>query len=203
MEYSAVCSVIRVKTKRFVIICIPERQRRVFKAKNPEQLRQWYRVHLGVPVEEWGGTAFRWQSPDNPGGIGTTVWSIFKPDTDYFGPGPSPFMINFRVDDLVALLAALRVEGCQVEDKMDDSEYGKFGWVTDPKGTRGELWQPPARQQATRAVVKPKKATRRWPFHLQRTGCDKLRSCSWRGRTRSGPNGQTASSSRTSPRRWC
>ncbi|MET0857624.1 MAG: VOC family protein [Telluria sp.] len=117
-----------------------------FKAKNPALLREWYRVHLGVPVEEWGGTAFSWKSPDNPDGVGTTVWSIFKPDSDNFGPGPSQFMINYRVDDLAALLAALRAEGCQVDDKMDDSEYGKFGWVTDPEGTRIELWQPPAGQ---------------------------------------------------------
>lgn len=86
-----------------------------FKAKDPERLRAWYRDHLGVPVEEWGGAAFRWQSPENPAGIGTTVWSMFTPDTDYFGPRASPFMINFRVDDLHALRAALRAESCQVD----------------------------------------------------------------------------------------
>jgi predicted enzyme related to lactoylglutathione lyase len=116
-----------------------------FKARDPDALREWYRVHLGVPVTQWGA-AFRWQSEDNPAGVGTTAWNIFKSDTDYFGPGPAPFMINFRVDDLDALLAALRAEGCNVEDKTDDSEYGKFGWVTDPEGTRIELWQPPAGQ---------------------------------------------------------
>jgi predicted enzyme related to lactoylglutathione lyase len=117
-----------------------------FKARNPAELREWYRRHLGVPIEEWGGAAFRWQSAENPSGTGTTVWSIFEPDTTTFGPGPSPFMINFRVADLDALLALLRAEGCQVEDKTDDSEYGKFGWVTDPEGTRVELWQPPEGQ---------------------------------------------------------
>lgn len=117
-----------------------------FKAANPDQLREWYRVHLGIPVTQWGGASFAWQSEDNPAGVGTTAWSIFKADTDYFGPGPSPFMINFRVHDLDALLAALRAEGCNVDDKTDDSEYGKFGWVTDPEGNRVELWQPPAGQ---------------------------------------------------------
>jgi predicted enzyme related to lactoylglutathione lyase len=115
-----------------------------FKAHNPDQLREWYRVHLGIPVTEWGGASFAWQSDDNPAGVGTTAWSIFKSDTDYFGSGPSPFMINFRVHDLDALLAALRAEGCNVDAKTDNSEYGKFGWVTDPEGTRVELWQPPA-----------------------------------------------------------
>ncbi|MBP6530115.1 MAG: bleomycin resistance protein [Burkholderiales bacterium] len=55
-------------------------------------------------------------------------------------------MINYRVHDLAALLAALRAEGCNVLDKTDDSEYGKFGWVIDPEGNKVELWQPPAGQ---------------------------------------------------------
>ncbi|HEX9173978.1 MAG TPA: VOC family protein [Telluria sp.] len=114
-----------------------------FKARDPEQLREWYRRHLGVPIEEWGGAVFQWQSPDNPSGAGTTIWSIFGSDTSTLGPGPSPFMINFRVHDLHALIALLRAEGCNVDDKVDDSEYGKFGWVTDPEGNRVELWQPP------------------------------------------------------------
>ena len=114
-----------------------------FKSKNPDELREWYRRHLGVPIEEWGGAVFQWQSPDNPSGTGTTIWSPFPSDTTNFGPGPSPFMINYRVADLHALLALLRAEGCNVDDKTDDSEYGKFGWVTDPEGTRVELWEPP------------------------------------------------------------
>jgi catechol 2,3-dioxygenase-like lactoylglutathione lyase family enzyme len=114
-----------------------------FKARNPGELREWYRRHLGIPIEEWGGAVFRWQSPDNPSGTGTTVWSIFEPDSSYFGPGSSQFMLNFRVDDLHALLALLRAEGCNVEDRAEDSEYGKFGWVTDPEGNRVELWEPP------------------------------------------------------------
>lgn len=115
-----------------------------FKAKDPEKLREWYRVHLGISLEVWGGAVFRWQSPANPSGAGTTVWSPFEADSDHF-KGPSQFMINYRVADLDALLAALRAEGCQVDDKTDVSEeMGKFGWVTDPEGVRVELWEPPA-----------------------------------------------------------
>ena len=114
-----------------------------FKAKDPKALAEWYREHLGVPIEPWGGAAFRWQSPENPGGVGTTVWNPFKESTTYFGPTAS-FMVNFRVDDLHALVATLKAEGCAVEDKVDESEYGKFGWVTDPEGNRVELWEPPA-----------------------------------------------------------
>lgn len=113
-----------------------------FKAKDPKALSEWYRAHLGVPVQAWGGAAFRW-ADDNVSGTGTTAWNLFKDDTSYFAPGTASFMINYRVDDLHALLAALRAEGCQVEDKVDESEYGKFGWVIDPEGNKVELWQPP------------------------------------------------------------
>jgi predicted enzyme related to lactoylglutathione lyase len=114
-----------------------------FKADDPKKLGQWYKTHLGINVEEWGGCSFRWASPENPSGTGTTVWSPFSSDTDYFAPSESSFMINYRVDDLHALLAALRQEGCDVDDKVDESEYGKFGWVMDPEGNRIELWQAP------------------------------------------------------------
>lgn len=114
-----------------------------FKAKDPKALAEWYRTHLGLNVEDWGGVAFQWAT-DNPGGVGTTIWSPFKSDTDYFAPSTAPFMINFRVADLHALLAALRAEGCQVIDKVDESEFGKFGWVVDPEGNKLELWEPPA-----------------------------------------------------------
>lgn len=115
-----------------------------FKAQDPKALGEWYRVHLGLNVEAWGGVAFSWVTPDNPTGTGTTIWNPFKADTSYFAPSNSSFMVNFRVADLHALLAALRAEGCSVDEKVEESEYGKFGWVMDPEGNRLELWQPPA-----------------------------------------------------------
>jgi catechol 2,3-dioxygenase-like lactoylglutathione lyase family enzyme len=115
-----------------------------FKAKDPKALGAWYKNHLGIDVEEWGGATFEWKGPGNPEGAGTTVWSPFAADTGYFAPSSAPFMINYRVEDLHALLAVLRAEGVQVEDKVDESEYGKFGWVIDPEGNKIELWQPPA-----------------------------------------------------------
>ena len=116
-----------------------------FKAKDPAALGEWYRTHLGLKVEDWGGVAFRW-AEDNPTGIGSTIWSPFKDETTYFAPSTSSFMINYRVDDLHALLAALRAEGCAVDDKVEESEFGKFGWVMDPEGNKVELWQPPEGQ---------------------------------------------------------
>jgi len=104
-----------------------------FKAKDPKALGEWYRTHLGMNVEEWGGVAFRW-AEDNPSGKGTTTWSPFKDDTSYFAPSSASFMINYRVEDLHALLGKLREEGCTIQDNVEESEYGKFGWVVDPEG---------------------------------------------------------------------
>ena len=112
-----------------------------FKAKDPAALLAWYRRHLGIDAEEWGGAVFRWNEPPTPDGA--TVWAVFPADTTYFDPSPSPMMINYRVDDLAALLEALRAEGCDVAPKTMESEQGKFGWVMDPEGNRVELWQPP------------------------------------------------------------
>lgn len=114
-----------------------------FKAKNPKALGEWYRNHLGLNVEDWGGTAFRW-SDDPSEGKGTTIWNPFSQDTDYFEPSSAPYMINFRVADIHHLLAALRSEGCEVLEKIEESEYGKFGYVIDPEGNKLELWEPPA-----------------------------------------------------------
>jgi predicted enzyme related to lactoylglutathione lyase len=73
-----------------------------------------------------------------------TIWSPFKSDTTYLEPSTSGFMINYRVSDLHALLAALKSEGCNVVERTDESEQGKFGWVIDPEGNKVELWEPPA-----------------------------------------------------------
>ena len=115
-----------------------------FKSPDPKRLGAWYRTHLGVDVTDWGGAVFPWGGPDSPPGM--TLWTPFAADTDYMAPSTAPFMVNFRVADLDALLAALREEGCQVLDKREDSEFGKFGWVMDPDGNKVELWEPPPGQ---------------------------------------------------------
>jgi predicted enzyme related to lactoylglutathione lyase len=75
-----------------------------------------------------------------------TIWNPFAQNTKKMEPSAASFMINFRVADLDALLAALRTEGCNVIDQTENSEYGKFGWVIDPDGNKIELWEPPAGQ---------------------------------------------------------
>jgi predicted enzyme related to lactoylglutathione lyase len=117
-----------------------------FKAKDPVALRAWYKEHLGIDVQEWGGAAFLWTDEAGNPTTGTTIWSIAGAASDSFAPSSSSFMVNYRVADLQGLLTALRSEGCEVLAKTDDSEYGKFGWVIDPEGNKVELWEPPAGQ---------------------------------------------------------
>jgi predicted enzyme related to lactoylglutathione lyase len=111
------------------------------KATDPKALGAWYKQHLGIDVQSWGGAALRWTDENGTPVGGTTAWSVgtgsnFAPD--------KTFMVNYRVDDLDALMQALRDEGCEVLESMDDPNYGKFGWVMDPEGNKVELWQPPA-----------------------------------------------------------
>jgi predicted enzyme related to lactoylglutathione lyase len=143
-----------VDALRFDFCLVPEAQmKRVtgiggifFKAKDPVALRSWYKTHLGIDVLEWGGAAFRWTDEAGKPTTGTTIWNVSAADGDYFAPSKSSFMINYRVADLPGILQALRSEGCNVLEKTDDSEYGKFGWVIDPEGNKIELWQPPEGQ---------------------------------------------------------
>lgn len=117
-----------------------------FKARDPKALQDWYKRHLGIDVQSWGGTAFKWSDDEGQAVGGSTVWSIASAQSDQFAPSAAPFMINYRVDDLHGLVAVLRAEGCKVLEKIEDSEYGKFGWVIDPEGNKVELWQPPEGQ---------------------------------------------------------
>jgi predicted enzyme related to lactoylglutathione lyase len=107
-----------------------------FRARDPERLRAWYAEHLGVELEDYGGALFRAEEGD------ATVWSIFPADTDYFGPGDRELMLNYRVRDLDAMLEQLRSAGVRVDERVEEFEYGRFGWATDPEGNRFELWEP-------------------------------------------------------------
>lgn len=99
------------------------------KAEDAPALRDWYRDHLGIDVDPtWGGAP-----------VGDVIWSIFPATSAYFD---KPCMINYRVSDLDAMLAQLRAAGVAVDEKVDDNEFGRFGWATDPEGNRIELWQP-------------------------------------------------------------
>ena len=115
------------------------------RSRDPKALSAWYAEHLGVQLNDWGGASFDW-TDEVPPTTGTTAWSVFPADTKYFGPGtdagPQSVMINYRVDDLDALLAKLEAAGVSIDPKRDEASFGKFAWITDLDGNRVELWQP-------------------------------------------------------------
>ena len=111
-----------------------------FRVRDPERMAAWYRENLGICSED-GHADFIWSEKDGPEGSSRTVWSVFPADTDYFGPSGPAFMINYRVSDLDRMLAQLRQNGVAVE-KVEDYDYGRFAWITDPEGNRIELWEP-------------------------------------------------------------
>ncbi|HET6883998.1 MAG TPA: VOC family protein [Pirellulales bacterium] len=109
-----------------------------FKARDPQALAAWYREQLGVPIEIGQTYAtFKSQAAEE-----TTVWSAFPSDTSYFGDATNNLMLNYRVRDLDAMLAQLRRAGATVDDRIEQYDYGRFGWAADPEGNRFELWEP-------------------------------------------------------------
>jgi len=111
-----------------------------FKCQDPETMRQWYEAHLGIKNEQYG-TSFEWLDAEDPTKKGTTVWSAMKESTKYFDPSDKPFMINYRVENLEALLELLKNEGINIVGELEDSEYGKFAHILDPEGNKIELWE--------------------------------------------------------------
>jgi hypothetical protein len=107
-----------------------------FSAKDPVALRAWYQKHLGIDVQPWGGAAFTWTDPAGQPTTGTTIWSIGKDDGKHFAPSTSSFMVNYRVENLAALLAALREEGCNVLEKTDDPSTASSAGSSTPKATK-------------------------------------------------------------------
>lgn len=110
-----------------------------FKAENPAELRNWYKKHLGLNTNDYGCT-FSWKNDE--GENGSTQWSPFKSDTDYFEPSKKEFMQNFRVENLESLLQKLKKEGVQVLGEMQSFDYGNFGAILDLEGNKIELWEP-------------------------------------------------------------
>ena len=104
-------------------------------------LAAWYQTHLGLPLETWGGAILRWPD-DKAEDQGLTVWSLADKDSQWFSPSDSAFMINYRVDDMDALLAQLRAAGIEIVGGPESHENGKFAWIMDPDGNKVELWQP-------------------------------------------------------------
>jgi predicted enzyme related to lactoylglutathione lyase len=113
-----------------------------FKAKDPAAMRGWYERHLGIPNMSKYGGVFEWRKEESPEETGYTVWNAFPEDTAYLKPSQKPFMFNFRVENLEALLEILEKEGVEIVGEMETFDYGKFAWIMDPEGNKIELWEP-------------------------------------------------------------
>jgi predicted enzyme related to lactoylglutathione lyase len=112
-----------------------------FKSKDPQKMNEWYKTHLGFNTTPYG-TTFEWRQGEDTTNKGLTQWCPFAETTKYFEPSTKDFMINYRVDDLEALVAELKNEGVTIVDKIEASEYGKFVHILDLEGNKVELWEP-------------------------------------------------------------
>jgi predicted enzyme related to lactoylglutathione lyase len=112
-----------------------------FKCQDPEKVKQWYQQHLGLTTDEYGAT-FEWRQAEQPDKMGRTQWSPFSDTSEYFQPSAKDFMINYRVENLEALLVELRAAGVTILDDVETYDFGKFVHILDPEGNKIELWEP-------------------------------------------------------------
>nr|WP_294942294.1 VOC family protein [uncultured Mucilaginibacter sp.] len=112
-----------------------------FKSDNPKAINEWYAKNLGLVTSAYG-TTFEWRQSDDPSKEGSTSWCAFPQDTKYFNPSAKPFMINYRVEDLAALVDELRKDNVTIVDEIAEYDYGKFVHILDPEGNIIELWEP-------------------------------------------------------------
>ena len=112
-----------------------------FKCKDPKKVREWYQTHLGLNTNEYGAV-FEWRQGADTTKKGFTQWSPFNEKTKYFEPSTKDFMINYRVENLEALIDQLRKDSVTIVDKVETAEYGKFIHIMDIEGNKIELWEP-------------------------------------------------------------
>jgi predicted enzyme related to lactoylglutathione lyase len=112
-----------------------------FKCKDPAKVRAWYQTHLGLNTNQYG-SVFEWYQGADSTKKGFSQWSPFKETTKYFEPSVKDFMINYRVENMDALVAELKKNGVNVLDTVQSYDYGKFVHIMDIEGNKIELWEP-------------------------------------------------------------
>ncbi len=112
-----------------------------FKCKDAEAMKEWYGKHLGFNTDAYGAM-FEWYEEPNDTKKGLTQWSPFSDPTTYFAPSTKEFMVNYRVENLEALVEELKKEGVVIVDAIETYDYGKFVHILDPEGNKIELWEP-------------------------------------------------------------
>ena len=112
-----------------------------FKCKDPKAINEWYKTHLGFDTNDYGAS-FEWKELDDSTKTGLTQWSPFAEKTKYFEPSTKDFMINYRVENIEALVEVLKKEGVTILDTIESYDYGKFVHILDIEGNKIELWEP-------------------------------------------------------------
>jgi predicted enzyme related to lactoylglutathione lyase len=112
-----------------------------FKSQDPKKMREWYKTHLGLNTSQYGAV-FEWRQATDSTKKGYSQWSVFSEKTKYFEPSTKDFMINYRVENLTALVEDLKKEGVTITDTIAAYDYGKFVHIMDLDGNKIELWQP-------------------------------------------------------------
>lgn len=112
-----------------------------FKCKDPKKVREWYQKYLGLQTNQYGAV-FEWYQGADSTKKGFLQWSPFKETTKYFGPSTKEFMLNYRVDNVEALVQELKKEGVTITDSIETVDYGKFVHIMDIEGNKIELWEP-------------------------------------------------------------
>ena len=116
-----------------------------FKCKDPRNMREWYKTHLGLNTTQYGAM-FEWREASDSTKKGVTQWTPFKESTTYFDPSTKDFMINYRVENLDALVEGLKKEGVTIVDSIERYDYGAFVHIVDVEGNKVELWEPKERK---------------------------------------------------------
>lgn len=157
-----------------------------FKSRNDSaKLAAWYQKHLGMPLESFGGAVLKWLD-DKAEDQGLTVWHIAERESRWFSPSDSPFMINYRVDNLSEMIAQLSRGGVEVIGGPESHENGKFAWILDPEGNKVELWEPILERKEQKCLsLLPRcrptiHSSRRAPMPPSRTktdGCEFVHPC--------------------------
>ena len=112
-----------------------------FRSENPQQIKEWYGKNLGLAISEYG-SSFEFRNAHRPDEINYLQWSPFDEETDYFDPSEKQFMVNYRVQNIEALVQKLRDNRVTIVDEITEYEYGKFVHIMDPEGNKLELWEP-------------------------------------------------------------
>jgi catechol 2,3-dioxygenase-like lactoylglutathione lyase family enzyme len=112
-----------------------------FKCKDPKKMKDWYSTHLGLQTNPYGSVFEWWQGADSTK-KGFTQWSPFSETTKYFGSSTQNFMINYRVENMDALVEEFKINGVVLVDTIETYEYGKFVHILDLEGNKVELWEP-------------------------------------------------------------